>query len=226
MIKSIIFDLDNTLYPEESYVKSGFRAVSKYFNEKYSFDDDELFIKIMDIFNNYGRGDVFNRLIRDLNVDEDVLNLVYIYRYHYPNISLYPESINVLEELKNNFKLGLITDGQVFVQKRKVEALNIEKYFDVIVYTDILGDEFWKPSQKPYKLALSILDIKPTESFYIGDDPYKDFKAPNELKMKSIQVKNEKEMDYWKKKGYSRIESDFTVNNLNEIIGVINENCK
>lgn len=226
MIKSIIFDLDNTLYPEESYVKSGFKAVSKYLSEKYLLDNDDLFIKIMDIFNNYGRGDVFNRLIEDFNLNEEVLNLVYIYRYHYPKISLYPESINVLKELKNNFKLGLITDGQVFVQKRKVEALNIERYFDVIIYTDILGDEFWKPSQKPFKLALNILDTKPMESFYIGDDPYKDFKAPNELKMKSIQVKNEKEMDYWKKRGYSRIESGYTVNNLNEIMGVINENCK
>lgn len=221
---TIIFDLDNTLYSEKYYVKSGFKAVTKYLVEKYGYDSDILFSKIMKIFNEDGRGNVFDRLINDLNLDEDISTLVYIYRYHFPDISLYPESIPLLNNLKKNYKLALITDGRSFVQKRKVDALNIEKYFDIIVFTDILGETFWKPSIEPYKLVLSVLGCDASDAFYIGDDPYKDFKAPKKLGMKSIQVKIEDEIDYWKKRGFKRINADFQVNNLNDILGVLDEN--
>lgn len=215
---SVLFDLDNTLYSEESYVKSGFKAVSTYLGEKYDFDGNELFLKMQNIFNLYGRDNVFNRLIQDLNIDENVFNLVYVYRYHFPEISLYPDTLNVLKILKKDFKLGLITDGRSFVQKRKVEALNIEKYFDIIIFTDILGENYWKPSTEPYKLALNFLKSSPKNSVYIGDDPYKDFKAPNLLGMKSIQIKIEKELDYWKNKGYNRFDADNCVNELMDIL--------
>lgn len=223
-MKTIIFDLDNTLYPEETYVRSGFRAVARYLSEKYGYDFDDLFSKILDIFEEKGRGKVFDILVNDLKFNEDVLTLVYIYRYHFPNISPYSESIPLLDYLKNNYKLALITDGRSFVQKRKVDALNIENYFDVIIFTDVLGENFWKPSVESYKLVLSILGCDANDACYVGDDPYKDFKAPKQLGMKSIQVKIENEMDYWKRRGYERIDADFQVDNLNDVLGVLNEN--
>lgn len=222
-MKLIIFDLDNTLYPEETYVQSGFKAVARYLSGKYDCNFEKLFYKIMDIFNKDGRGKVFDRLVNDLNFNEEISTLVYIYRYHLPDISLYPESISLLDTLKTKYKLALITDGRAFVQKRKVEALKIENYFDVVIFTDVLGENFWKPSVEPYNLVLDMLDCDAKDACYIGDDPYKDFKAPKQLGMKSIQVKIEDEMDYWKKRGYERFDADFQVNNLNEISGVLDE---
>lgn len=222
-MKAIIFDLDNTLYSEQTYVESGFKAVSKYLSEKYDYHFDSLMSKIIGIFNEDGRGSVFDRLIMDLDIDETVFTLVYIYRFHYPEISLYSESIPLLNNLKKDYKLALITDGRSLVQKRKVDALSIENYFDVIIFTDVLGEKFWKPSIEPYKLALSLLNCEAKNSYYVGDDPYKDFKAPKLLGMKSIQVKMEDELDYWKERGYERVDADVTVNNLNEILGVLYE---
>ena len=223
MMKTIIFDLDNTLYSEKTYVQSGFKAVARYLSDKYDCNFNKLFSKLMNIFNRDGRGKVFDKLLNDLNFNEEISTLVYIYRYHFPDIFLYPESILLLDNLKNNYKLALITDGRAFVQKRKVEALNIENYFDVIVFTDVLGENYWKPSPEPYKLVLNMLDCDAKDAYYIGDDPYKDFKAPKNLGMNSIQVKIEDEMDYWKKRGYERVDADFQVDNLNEILGVLYE---
>lgn len=217
-MKTILFDLDNTLYPEETYVQSGFNAVGEYLSSKYDLNQNDLLNKMFDIFDEDGRGEVFNRLINELELKEDVLNLVYMYRYHCPSISLYDGVEDILINLKKDFKLGLITDGRAFVQKRKVEALGIEDYFDVIVFTGILGEEFWKPSIKPFKLALNCLNSQAKDSFYVGDDPYKDFKAPTELGMTSIQIKYEEEMDYWKKRGYSRFDADICVDYLSEIV--------
>ena len=223
-MKLIIFDLDNTLYPEETYVQSGFKAVARYLSGKYDCNFEKLFSIIMDIFNKDGRGKVFDRLVNDLNFNEEISTLVYIYRYHSPNISLYPESIFLLNKLKSKYKLALITDGRSFVQKRKVDALNIGDYFDVVVFTDVLGENYWKPSIEPYKLVLSILNCDAKDACYIGDDPYKDFKAPKQLGMKSIKI--EDEMDYWKKRGYKRFDADFQVNSLNEILGVLDEDWR
>lgn len=222
-MKLIIFDLDNTLYPEETYVQSGFRAVARYLSEKYNQNLDELYLKMMDIFDEDGRGNVFDLLVNDLNFNENVSTLVYIYRYHIPDITFYSESVPLLKKLRNNYKLALITDGRSFVQKRKVDALNIEDYFDIVVYTDVLGENYWKPSVEPYKLVLSALGCDAKDAYYIGDDPYKDFKAPKILGMKSIQVKMEDEMDYWKKRGYERFDADFQVDNLKDILGVLDE---
>ena len=34
-MKTVIFDLDHTLYPEKTYVQSGFEAVARYLSDKY-----------------------------------------------------------------------------------------------------------------------------------------------------------------------------------------------
>lgn len=220
MMNTILFDLDNTLYPERTYVESGFKEVSNYLSKKYNLNDDETYNIILDIFNEHGRGKTFNLLLDelDLNKQEDVLNLVYIYRYHFPNIKPYEDSLHVLSKLKVNFKLGLITDGRVFVQKRKVDALDIGKYFDTIIFTDLLGEKFWKPSQVPFQIALNNLDSNASESIYVGDDPYKDFKAPIELGMKTIQVTRDVDTGYWKDKGFNKYDAEISIKGLNDLL--------
>lgn len=41
--KAVIFDLDDTLYQEEEYVKSGFLHVSRFISEKTSLDKNYVF---------------------------------------------------------------------------------------------------------------------------------------------------------------------------------------
>jgi putative hydrolase of the HAD superfamily len=59
----------------------------------------------------------------------------------------------------------------------------------MIVCTDELGKEYWKPSVVPFKVALEWLGISPAEAVYIGDDARTDFVGPNSLGMLTIQIK-------------------------------------
>lgn len=223
-MKSVIFDLDNTLYSEMSYVKSGFMEVSDYLSNRYKLDCDMVFEKMIHIFNVEGRGKVFNILLKDLNLSEkeNVLNLVYIYRFHAPKISLYADVLDTLTRLKaENYKLGIISDGKAIVQKNKIDALNLNKIFDVIILTDALGPDFWKPSIVPYQIALDLLNSNPNESCYIGDDSFKDFLGPKSLNIKTIQVQYETEIDYWKKRGFNQTKPDYTVKSLQEIFNFL-----
>lgn len=147
MIKAVILDMDGTLYNEKDFVKSGFEAVARYVSATYALGFEGVFAILIQDFDNGLRGRNFDVLLSKLNLPaEEVNNLVEIYQKHKPSIHLHPDAEAALKELKGYFKLGLITDGQQETQENKVSALNIRRYFDAIIITDVLGKEYRKPS--------------------------------------------------------------------------------
>lgn len=225
-MKSVIFDLDNTLYPEIEYVKSGFKYVSSYLSSKYNLDKEKIFSQMMHILEKKGRGNIFNILLEKLELysKENVHLLVYLYRSHIPEIKLYNDVLSVFDNLNHlNFEIGIITDGRASVQKNKVKSLDLEQYVNVIIYTDKLGFKNWKPSIVPYKIALELLNSSSAESFYIGDDPYKDFLGPKSIGMKTIQIQRGTEESYWADKGFEKTKANFTVSRLKDILPLLNK---
>ncbi|MBF0515522.1 MAG: HAD-IA family hydrolase [Nitrospirae bacterium] len=221
MTAAALFDLDDTLYRETDYVESGFRAVAGFISSHYGIDEDIVLQEAIEILKGFGRGKVFDILLERLHIfdKETIRYLIYIYRTHEPAISVYPEVIPILEQLRaSGVKTGLITDGMAVVQKHKVSALGIARLFDVIIYTDAIGREFWKPSPVPFKMALKMLGVPASDCVYIGDDSSKDFFAPNVLGMKSVQIKREPGINKPapKVKLYS---AQKIINNLSEYFG-------
>ena len=133
-----------------------------------------------------GRGKVFDTLLKKINLysDDNVKLLLYLYRSHRPKINFYPDIVPVINELQSNgYLLAIITDGMASVQKNKVCALNLNNLIQLIIYTDELGRECWKPSTISYKIALNLMKLTADQAIYIGDDISKDFIGPNELGM-------------------------------------------
>ena len=191
-LKVIIFDLDDTLILERDYVKSGFFAVSSYCQEQYNLQEDNTFDFLWSRFQNGNRGNLFDLLIEEnARLLAKVEELVYIYRNHKPNINMVDGIENLISFLKKEKKLGLISDGYLETQQKKIEALNISHLFDTILLTDSFGKNNWKPSSVPYLKVLNDLGASPEESVYIGDNPKKDFIFPNESGMKSIRIRYE-----------------------------------
>lgn len=193
-MKAVLFDLDNTLYPEIEFVESGFGTVAHYLSSRYHFSEDSLFTQMLDIMQRDGRGKVFDSLLYNLGLytEEKVKLLVYLYRSHRPTIHLFEDVLPTLEHLRNcSMRLGIVTDGVASVQRNKIAALGLENLFDAIVCTDELGGECWKPSTIPYKVALELLQVTPLEAIYVGNDPSKDFLGPNSIGMLTIQVKRQ-----------------------------------
>lgn len=117
LIKCLIFDLDDTLYYEKTYVLEGFKNISRYLASKYLLDYNEVYEKCIKIFGKDGRGYIFNKLCNDYKVEENIEGLVEKYRDTIPKIELYDESRKILNFAKeNNIKLGIITDGCSKVQ--------------------------------------------------------------------------------------------------------------
>lgn len=189
MIKALIFDLDDTLYYEKEYVLGAFKEVANYLRNKYKKDEKELYLRMKQLLEESGRGKIFNVICEENSFNEDIDELIEIYRNSVPELELYEDSREILSwARKNGYKLGIITDGCSKVQWNKIKALEIEKFVDKIIVTDDFGKEFWKPNKKSYLDMIGFFKLEKEECIYIGDNPNKDFIGAREIGMKTIRV--------------------------------------
>ena len=192
MITTVIFDLDDTLYDEVEYCKSGFAAVAEFLaNQTEAPCAEHISTALWEQFNAGNRKTTFNAALNELDIDFDdnfIGKLINIYRNHNPKISLPQDSRDVLNELKTKYTLALLTDGFLPAQELKVKSLGIEQYFRCIVYTEQLGRDCWKPSPAGFEKIMQILQAKAENMVYVADNEKKDFIAPNKLGFSTIQL--------------------------------------
>lgn len=188
MIRAVIFDIDDTLYPEDDYVKSGFRAVAQKIQEVTGIDGRAVESELWEVRKRFPTR-VFDAILqRYPNTGLTVGDLVQTYRSHEPDIRLDPTVCDVLRALRSKYRLGIISDGILSVQQRKVEALGLAAFVDVICLTDTWGRPYWKPHERAFLHVLNTLGIAASEGCYVGDNLTKDFIAPNRLGMHSVHL--------------------------------------
>jgi putative hydrolase of the HAD superfamily len=188
--RAIAFDLDDTLYPESEFVRSGFREVGLWSLKALNFDPYTTFSELIDLFEGGTRGTLFNSWVASHGLSADLIGeMVSVYRKHCPNIEPFPGVREMLTDLRKEFRLGLLSDGLLAVQERKLAALGIEHLFDAVVFSDRLGRNYWKPSVKPFLELMHNLKVRPEETVYVGDNPIKDFVACKQLGMHSIWIR-------------------------------------
>jgi len=206
-LNALVFDLDDTLYPEIDYVRSGFVVVSGLLEKLYGLQKEDSYKELMETFYGGIRGKNFNAFLdgRGLDYSEDVIiELVGAYREHKPKITLPEVSKRTLVSLsEKGFKLGLLTDGFLEAQKKKVESLGLESFLNAIVYTDVLGEEFWKPNARPFVEITRMLEVSGKECSYVADNPEKDFKGAKECGMLGIQTL------HWARKDFASVSETY-----------------
>jgi len=216
--EAVIFDLDDTLYPEREYVISGFKATSFLIEQRFGFEQAYVLERLIEMFDAGVRGRNFDLFLDEQGVTfapEQILDLILAYRKHEPDIALPKISEKVLHKLKGRFKLGLLTDGYLETQQRKVIKLGLDKIISVIVYSDEWGREFWKPNRKAFEEASRLLGIEPSKCIYIADNPEKDFKGAKECGMSCIQLQ------HWVDRSNDTLESEFQADMVVESLEIL-----
>ena len=205
----IVFDLDDTLYKEVSFVESGFKAIAGYMGN-LSFADE--------LFAYWKEGEnAFEQLIKKNHLMCSIPELLEVYRMHIPSIRLDATTISTLDTLIAQGKtLGLISDGRSITQRNKIHALGLDQWIsdDNIVISEEFGSS--KPDIRNYQFFMSKY---PSASYaYIGDNIKKDFVAPNSLGWQTICLKdngqNIHSQDFGLSKEYL---PHITINNIQEI---------
>ncbi len=186
-LKAVIFDLDDTLYGEKEYVRSGYCAVAK---ELPMIDHAET--RLWEAFQ--AGKPAIDTVLLDAGIEDDALKkkCLSTYRYQIPQIHFYPGVPEMLEDMtKMGYFLGIITDGRPEGQRAKIAALGLERYVDHIIITDDLGGpEFRKPCEKAFCMMQEVAKVPFAEMCYVGDNTRKDFIAPNALGMQTIWFRN------------------------------------
>jgi len=189
-LKAIVFDLDDTLYPEREYVRSGFRAVGEWAEERLKLSQAIVRAELQALFDAEFRGDTFQWWLSEHGLPESLSDeMVRVFRTHTPRITLYPDAERVLEELKPGYRLGLVTEGRRENQQGKIRALGLARWISAVV---ILGEEDraeWKPSRKPFDRMLGMLSVAGKEAVYVGDNPRKDFRGAREAGMATVRIR-------------------------------------
>ena len=194
-MRAVVFDLDDTLYPELDFVRGGFAAVADYLERRHGVDGTAAASRMWTLLHEQGRGRVFDLLLDELNLaagPETLPTMLYLYRSHVPTLTPYPDVPAVLQELAAaEFRMGVLTDGSPSVQRRKLAALApaLGLDFDAIVIVGELPIEMAKPSPAPYRVAAELLGIAPSHITYVGNDPYKDFGGARTAGMATIRVR-------------------------------------
>ena len=182
-VRLIAFDLDDTLYPEQSFVQSGFRAVARVVEERFSRADN-FYRLLWNIFIAGERRRTFDAALEQTGLsgkELSVAEMVHIYRSHMPAITIYPDARELLEILPGKKKIGLISDGYLETQRNKFTALQLDRYVDRAVFTDAAGRQAWKPSPWGYQQLMEHFFLPGEQCVYVGDNSLKDFAGAQAL---------------------------------------------
>lgn len=182
--KGVIFDLDDTLYSEKQYVKSGYKKITEYIGHQEAEEK---------LWNYFLEGKpAIDAYLKEIGAENKKAECLDIYRSQMPEINLYDGVVELFQSLKeNDIKVGIITDGRPEGQRNKIKALGLEELVDDIIITDELGGvQFRKPNDISFRIMQCRWRVPFEQMVYIGDNLAKDFQAPRQLGMQGIYYKN------------------------------------
>lgn len=212
----LVFDLDDTLYSERTYVESGLRAVALFGEQNFGWRSDASLRYMLDY---EGRGATFNQWLAAHGRREKglVRQCVGIYRHHTPRLRLNPEARQLLPKLRN-YPLYVVTDGHKIVQQKKTEALQLDRWFRKVLLTHRYGLRHAKPSPYCFNLIRKWERCSWNDLVYIADNPAKDFVNLNRLGAITVRVLTGMHQDVRAKQGF---DARHTIPNLSSLTKVL-----
>lgn len=216
--QAVVFDLDDTLYPERDYVLGGFRSAAAWMEEQVGLPREEGFAALSKLFTEGVRGRIFDEWLQAADLPLDwVPSLVSIYRDHRPELRPFDGVVELLRSLKNRCSIGLVSDGHLAVQRRKFAALRLDEFFQAVVFSDEWGADAWKPSEVPFREVLGRLGVASGAAVYVGDNPTKDFFGARAHGMATIWSRHSRGEYCLRDCPSPAHAADFTVDTLGEL---------
>ncbi|WP_339833598.1 YjjG family noncanonical pyrimidine nucleotidase [uncultured Flavobacterium sp.] len=180
--KHLFFDLDHTLWDFDKNSGFAFDAIFK--NQGFDISLEEFlniyiprnqhYWKLYQVnqishqdLRYYRLKDVFVALNFEVS-DEIIHKLSDDYIEYLPEYNhLFDGAIELLDYLKPNYQLHIITNGFSEVQDKKLHNSNIGHYFETITNSELAGQK--KPNPIIFDYALGIAKASKEESIMIGD---------------------------------------------------------
>jgi putative hydrolase of the HAD superfamily len=190
-IDAILFDLDDTLYPQAAWLDGAWEAVAAA-GARLGIPKARFYHELVAIAaEGSDRGRVIDRALERISRPSvPVPPLVEAFRRYEPASLLpYPGVRESLAYLSSRLPIGVVSDGDPDIQRSKLRALRFQNAFDVVVMSDELGRSHRKPHPAPLIRAAKTLRVEPVRCVYVGDRPEKDVAAARAARMRAVRVR-------------------------------------
>ncbi len=186
--RAVLFDLDDTLYPLQQFLLSGFRAVAVRVREEWGHAP-EVTLGLLTAAYGSHRGRELDVLAERLALPADaVATLVAVIRAHRPDIRLLAPATAVLTAMRRGWRVGIVTNGRPDIQARKITALGLSPMVDAIVFAAEHGSGAGKPEAEPFLEACRALGVPPDRTVFVGDDLRCDIAGAHAVGMSTIWI--------------------------------------
>ncbi len=182
-IKTIFFDLDNTLFDHMRAEQATLKFLLDSKPELFAKVNRENFLRTYDknntiLWKQMADGEIapselrilrFKMTFEKLNltpIDYSMFSENYLAIYSKQTFVI-SNAVEVLDYLKPKYSLGILSNGFPRVQESKLSRLELHSYFEYKVYSEDVGVA--KPYPGIFSEAANISNSKPTETIYIGD---------------------------------------------------------
>jgi len=204
-ISTVIFDLDDTLYPSSNGVWSLLKdRINQYMIEYLGYTKaDALKVQIA-YFNKYGT------TLRGLQIEHQIDPLHYLHFVHDVPIQKVIKPNLLLKQILSTIqqKKVIFTNADRWHANRVIEALDIQLFFDEIV--DIMDIQpYCKPMPEAFEIAINKLGIRNPSTCLFIDDSLRNITVADSLGLQTVWVSdNDKQLNFNK----------FRINKIEEII--------
>lgn len=189
-VRCIVFDIDDTLYLERDYVRSGLNAVGVWVQEQLRIENFSE--RAWKLFEEGIRGTIFDRTLESFGratSPTTIKELVRVYRTHKPAIRLLPDAEKCMAHLQNKFRLAGITGGPLDSQQAKIRALGLTRWLSPILTLAELGQQITKRQARAFEEIESQTGLNGNECAYVADEPINDFVAPKILGWRTVRIR-------------------------------------
>lgn len=185
-LKLICFDIDNTLFDYGMAEAESDAHICEVLSKKTGKKTIDVIRAFHEVKNSHMHHDLdpkkfsrqlwFEETLHKLDVKKkfDTQKLEkYYWDYLIPRMKLFPNTIKVLESLKDSgkYKIACLTDsdGDRSIKVARLKYFDVEKYFDYIITTDDTGRN--KPSIENWDYLLKMSGMNGKECMMVGDHP-------------------------------------------------------
>ncbi len=188
MIEAIIFDLDETIHDRSATLRNFLVKQHRMFELSQHISEKSFIDRYMTYQQNgcVAAERVYERFSSELNLGNELReSLTSNYRSDFGSAAIpFPNAVEVLKNLSEDYQLGMITNGSRETQNRKIDSLRIRGLFRSV---KISGEEgVKKPEREIFLRCLSELETEPGKSIFIGDNPDDDVMAAKTVGVKIL----------------------------------------
>lgn len=191
MIKSFLFDLDDTIISREKAFEGVLNSfISEWFNS-FSQSDKKALFRTLNNWDQRGLVDRTEYLQKILdnysNIDKDLSTLTkYYWKTFVDSVVPDKKANDFLKKLnQKNISWGIVTNGDEN-QYSKIQKAKLTEVCPFVVVSDIFGTR--KPGQEIFEYALEKLGSKKEETLFVGDTIETDIIGAQNFGMKSAWI--------------------------------------